>query len=194
MILRIETQGNQGTIGSSPIHALLRISCVVRKLCENSSRLFQPFVQREHYSSVLSAGEYLIGDKTNVSDEPYLDKAQESLAGAESELANRRYQNAANRAYYACYQAAVAALHREGIQAPGKRWGHDTVRAQFAGELIRRRKMYPSELRDTFERLGELRQRADYAAMPVLELPAARAVRRAKEFVGAVRSTLDKRQ
>ena len=40
----------------------------------------------------------------------YLAKAEESLTGAESEYANRRYQNCANRAYDACYQAAVAAL------------------------------------------------------------------------------------
>src|SRR5205823_6359850 len=42
------------------------------------------------------------------------DKALESLAGAESELANGRYNNAANRAYYACFQAAIAALQRAG--------------------------------------------------------------------------------
>lgn len=36
-------------------------------------------------------------------DEQYfLAKALESLQGAESELANKRYNNAANRAYYAC--------------------------------------------------------------------------------------------
>jgi uncharacterized protein (UPF0332 family) len=123
-----------------------------------------------------------------MADDPFLLKAEESLAGAASELANRRYQNAANRAYYACYQAAVAALHAEGIHAPGKRWGHDTVRAQFAGELIRRRKAYPSELRDTFERLGELRQIADYASTTVPEISAVRSVRRASVFVAAVRA------
>ena len=73
------------------------------------------------------------GDLGRLTDALYLAKAEESLAGAMSELANRRHQNAANRAYYACYQAAVAALYREGIRPTGKRWGHDTVRAQFAG-------------------------------------------------------------
>lgn len=125
-------------------------------------------------------------------NDPYLIKAEESLAGASSEQANRRHQNAANRAYYACYQAAVAALHAEGIRAQGKRWGHDTVQAQFAGELIGRRKIYPPELRDTFERLGALRQVADYGATPVLELPAARAVRRASVFVRAVKERTEK--
>lgn len=127
-------------------------------------------------------------------NDPYLFKAEESLAGAASELANRRHQNAANRAYYACYQAAVAALHQEGIRAPGRRWGHDTVQAQFAGELIKRRKLYPAELRDTFERLGELRQMADYGASPVLELPTVRAVRRANDFVASVRERKESRR
>jgi len=42
----------------------------------------------------------------------YLIKAEESLLGAESEFTHgRRYNNVANRCYYACFQAAVAALH-----------------------------------------------------------------------------------
>jgi uncharacterized protein (UPF0332 family) len=57
----------------------------------------------------------------------YLVKAEESLLGAESEFAIRRYQNCANREYYACYQAGVAALLQAGIRPSGSRWGHDTV-------------------------------------------------------------------
>jgi uncharacterized protein (UPF0332 family) len=45
----------------------------------------------------------------------FMAKALECLAGAESELANKRYNNCANRAYYACFQAAIDALTREGI-------------------------------------------------------------------------------
>ena len=49
----------------------------------------------------------------------FMAKALECLAGAESELANKRYNNCANRAYYACFQAAIDALTREGIQPAG---------------------------------------------------------------------------
>jgi hypothetical protein len=42
-------------------------------------------------------------------------KAQESLAGAESELTHRRFNNYTRDAYYACFQAATAALLNEGI-------------------------------------------------------------------------------
>jgi uncharacterized protein (UPF0332 family) len=118
----------------------------------------------------------------------FLIKAEECAAGAESEFANRRFQNCANRAYHACYQAAVAALIRAGIRPTGARWGHNTVQAQFAGELIHRRKLYPSDLRDTFERLFLLRQAADYAPGLVSEFQAARSLRRARLFLEAVRS------
>jgi uncharacterized protein (UPF0332 family) len=51
-----------------------------------------------------------------------LNRAQESLEGAESEFASGRYNNVANRAYYACFQAAIAALDLADIRPPdGKR-------------------------------------------------------------------------
>ena len=86
--------------------------------------------------------------------ESYLAKAGESLAGAESELANSRYNNTANRAYYACFQAAVVALIQAGIgPSAGGRWVYDAVQAQFIGELINRRHRYPADLRDAFGRV-----------------------------------------
>lgn len=61
-------------------------------------------------------------------------KAEGSLAGAESEFVNGRYNNCANRCYYACFQAAIAALAREGIAPSASQWGHGFVQAQFGGE------------------------------------------------------------
>jgi len=57
--------------------------------------------------------------------ELFLEKAGEALAGAESEFANGRYNNCANRCYYACFQAAIAALTRVGTGrsvAPDSSW------------------------------------------------------------------------
>jgi uncharacterized protein (UPF0332 family) len=57
-------------------------------------------------------------------------KAIESLAGAESEFVNGRFNNCANRCYYATFQAAIAALLRQGIQPGSERtWGHPFVQA-----------------------------------------------------------------
>ena len=120
----------------------------------------------------------------------YLEKAAESLAGAESELANGRYNNCANRAYYACFQAAIAALLRSGIRTPspsGHR-SHEFVWAQFAGELINRRKLYASDLRDTFERVHTWREIADYRPDRVTQVQATRAVRRGNQLGQAVRT------
>ena len=115
----------------------------------------------------------------------YLDKAQESLAGAESEWANGRFNNCANRAYYACFQAAIAALLAADIRPPGgsDEWSHSFVPAQFNGQLINRRKLYPPELRDTLSRTYLVRQTADYDRKPVSRTEAERALRRARLFV-----------
>jgi uncharacterized protein (UPF0332 family) len=118
----------------------------------------------------------------------YLEKAEESLAGAESEFVNDRYNNAANRAYYAVFQAAVHALLAAAIRPPGaaNHWGHDFVQAQFVGVLINRRKRYPAELRTTLEQNYRLREAADYRRDRVTDVQAVRAVRRAEVFVGAI--------
>src|SRR5918912_2632954 len=93
----------------------------------------------------------------------FLAKAQESLAGAESEFANGRYNNCANRCYYACFQAAVAALIEHDMQPQGKQlWKHEVVQGWFIGELINRRKRYPSALKEVFVRAQSLREAADY--------------------------------
>ena len=126
--------------------------------------------------------------------DPYVDihlaKADESLAGAVSEHANGRHNNCANRAYYACFQAAVAALVRAGVGPAGQaaQWGHDYVQAQFVGQLINRRKRYPSALRETLLRGLRLRQTADYKTERVTEVQASRALARARELVTAVRA------
>lgn len=118
----------------------------------------------------------------------YLDKAHDSLAGAASECAAGRYDNCANRAYYACFQTAVAALIRAGIGSRhhAGQWGHDYVQVRFIGELINRRKHYPTALRETLVKGLRLRLRADYGTKRVQPVEATRSLARAREFVEAV--------
>lgn len=120
--------------------------------------------------------------------ELYAEKAQESLAGAESEFANGRYNNCVNRCYYACFQAAIIALLREGIQpAEGRtQWSHEFVQGRFVGQLINRRKLYSTGLRDTLSRNMTVRHTADYSVEQITEIQASRAVRRARTFVEAI--------
>ncbi len=120
----------------------------------------------------------------------YLAKADESLAGAERECAVGASNNCANRAYYACFQAAIAALIRIGVgPSPGdERWRHDAVQAQFIQHLINRRKRYSADMRGTLERGARLRATADYQRDQVSAAQATRGLRRAQAFVSAVRS------
>ena len=124
-------------------------------------------------------------------DDVFIDKAIAALEGAESELRAGRYENVANRCYYACFQAAVAALEAEGVRpsSGGKgRWTHEGVQEQFAGILINRRRRYPGRLRDVLSRVSLTRVRADYSRNRVSEDQARRALRRSREFVEVIRN------
>lgn len=113
-------------------------------------------------------------------------KATENLASARNEYANGRYNVSAGRSYYGSFQAAIVALLDAGISNSGGRWGHGYVQAQFAGQLIGRRKFYPASLRDTLTKLMELRLKADYDLALVSQREASRAVSRSEEFVNAI--------
>jgi uncharacterized protein (UPF0332 family) len=112
----------------------------------------------------------------------FLIKAEESLAGAEDEFTRGRYNNCANRCYYCCFQGAIWALSEARIRPVNSQagWGHAFVQAQFVGQLINRRKLYPSGLRETLTRLLVLRHVADYATDSVSQTQASRALRRAR--------------
>jgi uncharacterized protein (UPF0332 family) len=115
----------------------------------------------------------------------FLAKAAESLLTAESEFVNGRYNSCANRCYYACFQAAVAALAREGIHPRG-RWSHESAQAQFVGQLINRRKVYRADAGQALIDNRALRERADYETTFVSRTQASRALGRARAFVTAV--------
>ena len=116
----------------------------------------------------------------------YLAKAAESLQTAESEFANGRYNSCANRCYYACFQAAIAALLREDIRPRGQ-WSHEFVQGQLVGVLINQRKRYGTELRRVLADNQMLRDQADYRPELVTATQASRALRRSRMLVAAIR-------
>ena len=116
----------------------------------------------------------------------YLAKAEESLRTAESEFANGRYNSCANRCYYACLQAAIAALLSEGIR-PRAQWSHEFVQGQFVGVFINQRHLYETQLRRVLADNQHLREKADYRSELVSATQAGRALRRTRTFVAAVR-------
>jgi uncharacterized protein (UPF0332 family) len=121
----------------------------------------------------------------------YLTKAKESLRGAESESTQGRPNNTATRCYYACFQAAIAALSHAGIgPRGGLTWSHAFVQAAFVGQLINQRRQYPASLRQVLARNLTLRHTADYAEDTVTPIQATRALQRTRDFVAAIQQEI----
>ena len=118
--------------------------------------------------------------------ERYLAKANDSLASARADVRGRRYNSAANRAYYAAFQAAVAALIQARIRPANQDWSHRFVMSQFSGRLIRRRKLLSSALHPSLGELFNHRVRADYSSENVSGRHARSAVDRAGKVVAEV--------
>jgi uncharacterized protein (UPF0332 family) len=118
----------------------------------------------------------------------YLTKAVESLTSARIDFAAARYNSCANRTYYACFQAAVAALLAVGIRpaSPRGEWSHEFVQSQFNGLLIIRRKLYPAALRRVLRDTMAVREKADYTPASVSARVAGRVLQAAQDFVQAI--------
>jgi len=122
----------------------------------------------------------------------YLSKAIESLTAAQADYAAARYNSCANRVYYACFQAAVAALLAAGIRptSPRGEWSHEFVQSQFNGLLITRRKLYPITLRRVLRDTIEVREKADYTPSSVSARVATRVLQQAQDFVRAIQEAV----
>lgn len=96
--------------------------------------------------------------------------------------------SAASRAYYAMFQSAQVALEAAGFARAT--WGHAALQATFTAELISRRKMYASALRDYLSTGLRVRHVADYGAPGISQKVARRMLRRATTFVAAVEEAL----
>ena len=122
--------------------------------------------------------------------ERYLRKARESLVSAKADVAAGRYNSAANRAYYAAFQAAIAALIHNDIRPAQKGWQHKFVINQFSGKLVKRRKMFPAGLVPTIERLFQVRVVGDYETVDVSKGDAGKSFRNATLFVEEIERTM----
>lgn len=122
----------------------------------------------------------------------FLTKALECLQCAESELAAKRLNNVANRAYYAAFQAAVAAMIAAGIrpQQEGGGLSHRHVQSAFSGLLVYRRKLYDTRYRNILQALMSERAKADYTTRFVSEPAARRAVKQAADLITAVQTRI----
>jgi uncharacterized protein (UPF0332 family) len=122
----------------------------------------------------------------------FLDKATQSLAGAERELQALAFDNVANRSYYAAFQAALALLIEAHTVSSAKigDMSHERVRSMFAG-FVRRSKTMNGVDRAWLDELAAARTAADYFVTPTGEKRARRVKAKARQLVEAVRVYLE---
>ncbi|HDN80440.1 MAG: hypothetical protein DRI61_09530 [Chloroflexi bacterium] len=118
-------------------------------------------------------------------------KAEENIAAAECEYNYGRYNASANRAYYAMFHIAVAALSYHQILPPRREWEHGWVQATFNERLIRRKKVYPAKLLPDLMVAMTIRETADYRETMVSKKVCRRLLRRAQDFVRIVKEKLE---
>ena len=113
----------------------------------------------------------------------YLQKAQRALARARLLLEAGDAEGACNRAYYAMFDAAHAALIAVGAELPDALIKtHSGVIAAFGQHLVRSHHL-PAEYGAAFNKVQRLRQLADYTGEPISITDATWALQQAQGFV-----------
>lgn len=116
-----------------------------------------------------------------------IDKAERALASARLLLADGDTDGATNRAYYAMFDAATAALVWAGVvTAQTLPKTHSGLISAFGLHLIQTGQL-PAQLGRSFNHTHEFRLTADYLAEPVPADKAAQATEEAATFVAAIR-------
>lgn len=111
-------------------------------------------------------------------------KADQALASARLLLKAGDTSGTCNRAYYAMFDAARAALQRSGVGADSAR-SHSGLIQAFSLHLVKPG-VLPKELGQSFARAHELRLIADYTGDAIDAEDASAALTRAEQFVEAL--------
>ncbi|QTA85284.1 HEPN domain-containing protein [Desulfonema magnum] len=119
----------------------------------------------------------------------FLDKAKENLKIAQASFELECYNACANRAYYAAFQAAIAALAHQGAQK-GKN-DHAWVQSEFNRRVVRRQKIYPAKLKTWLLKMQQVRNTADYSDESVGKKAARQQLSRATEMVRIIEKELN---
>jgi uncharacterized protein (UPF0332 family) len=122
----------------------------------------------------------------------FLTKAQSNLQAAERDQVQRAFDPCVSRAYFAAFQAAIAALLAlADYRRRGHYWDHGEVAAEFTRRLIRQRKLFGGELASILDDLKTRRHQADYSTVATSDKIAQRALDKAKKLVGLVAAALE---
>ena len=120
----------------------------------------------------------------------YLNKANENLKIAQISFEYGCYNACANRAYYAGFQAAVAALLAKGFQKT--KLDHKWVQAEFSEKLIKRQKVYPGKLKSYLLGMQMIRNKADYEPGMIGRKTAVQQIAKAEEMIKCIAEEIEK--
>ncbi|MGP0059344.1 MAG: HEPN domain-containing protein [Beijerinckiaceae bacterium] len=118
----------------------------------------------------------------------YLEKAERAVSGARLLLAANDTEGACNRAYFAMFDAAHAALLAKSPDVPeASTKTHHGLISAFGKYLVLGKHVEPA-LGSALNKVQRLRQVADYTGDPVSHEDAIWAVEQAEAFVDAMRA------
>ena len=113
-------------------------------------------------------------------------KAQRALASAHTLLADGDNDGACNRAYYAMFDAARAALIASKAPVPPEiAKTHSGLISAFSLHLVKSGR-FPVELGKSFNKVEDLRLVADYKGDPIEAAEAKWAVQQSQQFVAQI--------
>lgn len=115
--------------------------------------------------------------------EDLLLRARQAVQSAKTLLSAGDLNGAVNRAYYAMFYAAHAALAHQGVEVASSK--HGIVVGRFGQHLVKTR-LLPRSVGASLNQMLELRQRADYGGTAVTHIDAERGLSQAEAFVAAV--------
>lgn len=115
--------------------------------------------------------------------EDLLNRARQAAQSARTLLASDDLNGAVNRAYYAMFYAAHAALEHRGVEIASSK--HGTLVRRFGDHLVKTG-VLPRALGTSLNAMLELRQKADYGSGEVARADAERSLSEAEAFVVAV--------
>jgi len=117
--------------------------------------------------------------------EAYILKAEENLRLAQIGFEEQCFNASASRAYYAGFQAAIAALLKSSF--PRGKFDHKWVQAEFNEKLIKRKKIYPNKFKSYLMEMQLIRNTADYERESLGRKGAEKQLQKAQELLGAVK-------
>jgi uncharacterized protein (UPF0332 family) len=120
--------------------------------------------------------------------ETFLQRSQQNIAAANLLLEANLHDASANRSYYAVFDAALVACLSFGVAVEPD---YAKVLSAFSKELIARRKVFASSLKEQLYELQRTRIRADYGASPVSKNMAHYSLRTAQTIVTIISGRID---